>query len=293
MQDSDSGVGAPGEPSVPMNLSSSSSRDVDLPGTEKLGAMGKLGMLHPMALLLALGVITTTTMTPLWALFAWVAVVGGLMGGSSSKAVARRSTDEGKLISPTGAMSRGYLALGGACIAAMLAGGLGETAFSFYVLNGLWAAFTMWAVRGATKTDAQSGWIAGATSQTAAALFFGVPLMLHPGVHWVVRLTPLFSAVSLWQTWKFMGSRGTARSRAALNAAGASALGTLAFLPATASLLGTFSLFEAMCHLTVSMGSLMLPIWAMKDRIRPALAESTSSDISALPSSDHKALPSE
>ena len=272
---------------LPVSLGSSS-RDLDLSGAERLSTGGKFGMMHPFALLAVVGFSTVSSWGAMMALFLWVTFIGGMMGGS--KAVAKRSDEGGKLISPSGAMSRGFMALGAACVAALVAGGLGETALSFYVLNGLWAGLTMLAVRSASKTDAQSGWIAGATSQTAAALFFGVPLFTNPLVPLVVKLTPLFSLASLWYSWKFMGARGTNRSRAALNAAGAAALGTLAFLPATAALLG-FSAFEAMCHFTVSMGTLMIPIWAMRDKIRPAL--SGGGDTTPLAAPERPALPSE
>ena len=274
----------------------SSSRELDLSGAENLSIAGKLGMMHPFLLLLALGVSSVSSWGAMMMLFTWVAVVGGTMGGS--KAVARRASDTSGMLAPSGAISRGFGAIGLACIAALLAGGLGETELSFYVLNGLWAAFTALAVKSASKTDAQSGWIAGASSQTAAALFFGVPLLVSPLIPWaglglVVKSTVLFSMASLYQTWKFMGSRGTNRSRAALNAAGAAAIGTLAFLPATAMIL-KFSLFEVACHLTVSLGTLMIPIWSMRDKLRPALTSGGGSgDAPSLTSSDRPALPSE
>lgn len=261
-----------------------SSRDLDLAGAENLSVGGKMGMMHPFVLLAAMGLMQSAPAAALFALFGWVAIVGGMMGGS--KAVSKVADSGSRLDAPSGAMSKGFAAIGAACLAALVAGGLGDTPASFMVLNGLWAALTVVAVKSANKTDAQSGWIAGATSQTAAALFFGVPLTLIPGlpIPSVVYLTPILSAISLYNTWKTMSTRGTERSRYALNAAGAAALGTLAFLPATAALIG-FSPFEAVCHLIVSMGTLMLPIWSMRDKFRPAL---TAGD-----ATEHKALPSE
>jgi hypothetical protein len=266
----------------------STSRELDLAGAEKLSTAGKLGMMHPFALLAVMGMIPITGFWPFMALFAWVAVVAGWCGLTAVK-----TTDDKAMVAPSGAMRKGFAALGTACVLALLAGGLGETPLSFMVLNGMWAALTMAAVRSGTKTDAQSGWMAGATSQTAAALFFGVPLaFLVPGIPFTVYLTPFFSAGALWYSWKFMSSRGTDRSRAALNAAAMSALGTLAFLPATAALIG-FSGFEAACHFTVALGSLLLPIWSMRNRMRPALGAGDATP-ATLPSSEPPpALPSE
>lgn len=264
------------------NLTSTGSREVDLPGAENLGTVGKMGMMHPFAILLAMGMMQTAPWAAMLALFSWVAVVGGLMGGSKSV-----TTTESKLDAPSGAMSKGFAAIGTACLLALISGGLGDTPLSFYVLNGLWASLTMVAVRSANKTDAQSGWIAGATSQTAAALFFGVPLAFASGlpIPMIVKATPILSAISLYYSWKTMSARGTERSRYALNSAGAAALATLAFLPATAAIIG-FSAFEAACHLTVSMGSLLLPIWSMRNKLRPALTAGDSSDRPALPAGE-------
>ena len=263
-------------------ITGSSSRELDLAGAENLSVAGKMGMMHPFVLLAAMGMMQSAPWAALVALFGWVAVVGGLMGGSKSLTTSARAS---KLDSPSGAMSKGFAAIGGACLAALVCGGLGDTPTSFMVLNGLWAALTMVAVKSATKTDAQSGWIAGATSQTAAALFFGVPLALIPGltIPFVVKLTPFLSGISLFYSWKTMSARGTQRSRYALNAAGAAALATLAFLPATAALIG-FSPFEALCHFTVSMGSLALPIWTMRNKMRAALPAAETADRPALPS---------
>lgn len=296
-QDSDPGETDPtAEPEkpkfeAPMTMGSTS-RELDLSGAESLTIAGKLGMMHPFVLLFALGMMQSVSAAVLFAAFGWVAVVGGMMGGS--KAVSRRKSRDGRLVAPTGAMSKGFMALGAACLAAIISGGLGDTPTSFMILNGLWAALTMVAVKSATRTDAQSGWVAGATSQTAAALFFGVPLAAYislPAWAYTVYATPFLSAISLYYSWRFMGTRGTARSRNALNAAGAAALGTLAFLPATAALIG-FSGFEAACHFTVAFGSLLLPIWTMRDKLRPALS-SSGPDTASLPSPDRPALPSE
>lgn len=275
---------------APVTLGSSS-RDLDLSGAENLSVAGKLGMMHPFILLAAMGMFQSVSTAVLFAAFGWVALVGGLIGGS--KAVSKRKSRDTRLMAPSGAMSKGFAAVGLACLVAIISGGLGDTPLSFMVLNGLWAAFTMVAVRSATKTDAQSGWVAGATSQTAAALFFGVPLAAYlslPVWAYTVYATPFLSAISLYYSWKFMGTRGTQRSRNALNAAGSAALATLAFLPATAALIG-FSAFEALCHFTVAFGSLLLPIWTMRDKLRPALTANSGSD--ALPAADRPALPSE
>lgn len=246
-----------------------STRDVDLAGAEQISLAGKLGVLHPYMLLLATGMMTTLPMPITIALFAWVALVAG-RSRRKSKALSR--VREQALDTPSNSVRKGFGAIGWACLLALLAGGLGESWASFVVLNGAWAALTLNAVRSGSKTDAQTGWMAGATSMTAAALFFGVPLAFVAGIPFVVKLTPIWAGLSLWQSWKFMGARGTERSRAAMNAAASAAVATLCFLPATAALIG-FSAFEAACHFAVAFGSVLLPIWSMREKLRPELSE--------------------
>lgn len=266
------------------------SRDLDLAGAEQLSTAGKVGVLHPHILLGLIAYYFPAAPLPAtFALFVWVMLNGLARGKGRSKALSR--VRDRSLDTPSTGVRKGFAALSGACLLALLAGGLGETALSFAVLNGMWAALTLGAVYSGSKTDAQTGWMAGATSMTAAALFFGVPLAFYAGIPFVVKLTPLFVAISLWQSWKFMGARGQARSRAALNAAVSAGIATLCFLPATAALLG-FSVGEALCHFSVAFGSVMLPIWTMKDRLRTAIGGGGAST-AALSGETPPALPSE
>lgn len=265
------------------------SRDLDLAGAEQLSTAGKIGVLHPHILLGLIAYYFPAAPAPAtFALFAWV-MLNGLSRKKRSKALSR--VHDRSLDTPSTGVRKGFAALGGACLLALLCGGLGETALSFNVLNSMWALLTLAAVHSGSKTDAQTGWMAGATSMTAAALFFGVPLAFFAGIPFVVKLTPLFVLLSLWQSWKFMGTRGQARSRAALNAAASAGIATLCFLPATAALLG-FSPLEALCHFSVAFGSVLLPIWSMKDRLRPALGGGDGSSSGALGGDAPPALPS-
>jgi hypothetical protein len=268
------------------------SRDLDLSGAEQLSTVGKMGVLHPHILLGMMAILAPAAPhAASFAVFTWI-VLNAMAGKRGSKALSR--VRDRSLDTPSTAVRKGFGALATACLLALICGGLGEAPLSFAVLNGAWAGLTLAAVRSGSKTDAQTGWMAGATSMTAAALFFGVPLAFYcyNAVPWVVLLTPFLAAGSLWQSWKFMGGRGTGRSRAALNATILSGLATLAFLPATAALIG-FSAFEAMCHFSVAFGSIMLPIWTMRDRLKPAIGAGEGSSAGALPESNTPALPSE
>ncbi|MBI4863566.1 MAG: hypothetical protein HY815_25405 [Candidatus Riflebacteria bacterium] len=247
---------------------------VDLPGTERLGGLAKLWLLHPYALLAIAGYMSLMAPGPflVTAVFAWVAFVVGSGFGRG-----RKRDGSSPLLAPSAGLKGGFRALGFTVLAAVASSFLallGLPNVAFYVLNGAWVVLTAAAVHQASRTDAQTGWMVGATSMAAACAFFGIPLALIPGVPWPMKLIPFLCAGSAWQTWNYLSSRGAERTRSALKALSAASLATLCYLSFSALVMG-FSLFEATCHFSIVAASFLIPLKTAMARLPLAPADPT------------------
>jgi len=235
-----------------------------LPGTERLSSFEKFWFLHPHLLLGLAGYLAVFMVESPFlpsAVFLWTVLA---MGSWFGKGTARRGVQESPLSPPSEGLKSGYRAIGFATLAATLAGLLGPQGLAFYVLNGSWLLFSMAAVIRASRTDAQTGWMTGATSMGAACTFFGLPLAFVPGMPWPVTVLPLLSAGVTWQSWKFLSNRGQKRTTSALKALALASLATVFYLPS--AVLTGFSFFEAACHLSVVIASVLIPLGACLDR---------------------------
>jgi hypothetical protein len=228
-----------------------------LPGTERLDGLDKLWLLHPHALLAIAGCLAVFSVDSpffLASVFLWMIFSVGWRPGDN-RSVAERVND--RLSPPSSALRGGFRAIGLAALAATVTGMLGPPGLAFYVLNASWVLLTAMAVSRGSRTDPQTGWMAGATSMAAACTFFGLPLALIPGIPWPVAILPFMSAGAAWQTWNYLSSRGRKRTRSAMKAVGFASLATILYLPA--AVLTGFSLFEVMCHFSVVAASVLIP----------------------------------
>jgi hypothetical protein len=253
-----------------------SSDNLDLAGAESLSGLSRLWLFHPFALLVMVGLLPVAPSAVFIALFGWLVCHSSPPDG---KGVARGASGRDyPLETPSAGIRKGFAAIGLASVLALAAGGLGTNLLSFGILNGAWAVLTAFAVRSGARTDAQTGWLAGATSMTAAGAFFGIPLALIPGMPLPVKLIPLFLATSLWQLWRATSLRGQARSRAALGAAVTGALATVCYLPGSFLQFNMTWAYEVLCHSLTLGSSLFIPLMIARESARASLpAASTPS----------------
>jgi hypothetical protein len=210
-----------------------------------------------------------------------VSICAGLMARATghSRALAPHQTDGGReLLSPAGAVRKGFGAVGFACLSIYALYMVGFPPYLVYppsLFRGIWAFWTWRAVRSASRTDAQSGWMAGATSLTAFSMFWWAKFGFYLGIVAPICQVaiPTLGVAAAWQTWRFLSTRGVERSRAALKASVLGAAAALLFAPIGApSFLPTVGLAAAV--------SLFLPAWMSRHRLQigqesqpPALPE--------------------
>jgi hypothetical protein len=246
------------------------STELDLAGAERLNGLDKLWLLHPYGLALAAGCgwfLGSWGPIVLTAVLVWMLGMSGSRKGRGKELARAREREGRSLLPPSSALRAGFGVFGVMGLAALAALLGGAPGLHFYLLNGLWAGLTAVAVYRASRTDAQTGWMTGATSMAVPCTFFGIPLAVLPGLPWPIRLLPILCAASVWATWSYLSGRGTSRTKAALNALVTASVASVCYLSASTAIWG-LSLFEASVHLGVPLLSFGIPYWVARERMR-------------------------
>lgn len=273
---------------LPM-VASPGSRDLrtaDLAGVETMTTAKKLWLMHPYALLMAFGAMWVTL--PINAALATMMMIGLTLysvtmaaATRSSRSTALSRARKETLLAPSSALKAGLGIFGAMGLAATAASFAGGALFEFFVLNGTWGALSLFAVYQASKSDAQTGWMTGASAMAVPCTFFGIMVAIRAVqiwpfwslTLWPVLMVPLLCMGAIWQSWNYLSTRGRDRTASSLKALAFASLATIFYLPAT-SFFWSFSIFEALIHLGLPIAAFAIPLWMNRERVRQVSAAS-------------------
>ena len=243
----------------------------ELTGTEKMGLAKKLWLMHPFALLIGIGVLSSQTVMSsvvITGLLLWTAL---MMGAKTFKQITVGPAAN-EVVAPSTAVKAGMGIFGMMGLASIGALMTGITNLDFFVLNGAWGVLSLLAVYQASKSDAQTGWMTGASAMAVPCTFFGMAVALRAmefsaGILLPVKLVPILCLAAVYQTWQYLSKTGRNRTKASLKALGLASLATVCYLPATTYFWG-FSIFEAIVHLGLPVGAFAIPLLMSRNRLK-------------------------